>query len=137
ESASDRINDTTNHNVNFNFEYSVNPTTKHYIDPSLSHNKNTHRSQETSISMDEPGNLFNESSGNTYTDATSFSFGNRIEFNKKLDENGKNLSIDFNNNNSVTDGVGFTQSETLFYQGDQADDVRNQNDISRSTSDTY
>src|SRR5690606_9675222 len=76
-------------------------------------------------------------SGNTYTDATSFTFGNSIEFNKKLDENGKNLSIDFNNNNSVTDGVGFTQSETLFYQGDQADDVRNQNDISRTTSDTY
>lgn len=137
ESASDRINDNTNHNANFNFEYSFNPTTKIYIEPSISYNKNTYRSQETSMSMDEAGNLFNESSGNTYTDATSFTFGNSIEFNKKLDENGKNLSVNFNNNNSVTDGVGFTQSETLFYQGDQVDDIRNQNDISRSTSDTY
>src|SRR5690606_40654659 len=66
ESASDRINDNTNHNANFNFEYSFNPTTKIYIEPSLSYNKNTYRSQETSMSMDEAGNLFNESSGNTY-----------------------------------------------------------------------
>ena len=137
ESTSSRSNDNTNHNANANFEYKIDSKTKLYVEPTFSSNKNVFNSTNNSQSMNENGELFNESNGSTFSDATSNSFGNSIQFNKVLNANGKNLSVSFNNKNTVTNGTGYTNSQTLFYQDNQADDIRNQEDISRSTSDTY
>lgn len=56
---------------------------------------------------------------------------------KKLNDKGKNFSLEFSNNNSKTTGLGNTNSATLFYQDDQPNDIRNQEERSNSTADTY
>jgi len=137
ESNSSRRNDNSNHNASMNFEYKINPTTKIFVEPSFSSNNNVFRSKSSSISMDEFGEIYNTNNENTISDATNNTFRNSIQFNKKLNDKGKNFSLSLSNNNSVTNGKGYTNSETIFEQGNQADDIRNQQDISRSTSDTY
>ncbi len=137
ESDRKQKTDNLSHNANFTLEYKINPTTKVFIQPSITTNKNRSVTEEQSVSKDMDGNLFNESNGRSVTDMDSFSFSNSIEFNKKLDKNGKNLSIEFDNDNSKTTGLGRTESATYFYQGQQEDDIRNQQEISRNTSDTY
>lgn len=137
ESTSQRVNNNTNHNADVRLEYKINPTTKIFINPSIAANKNEFGSNSSSRSMDEDGTLFNESDEKSFSTAESFTFTNSIQFNKKLDERGKNLSIELSNNNSKTTGLGNTNSTTKFYQDNQTDDIRNQEEKSRSTSDSY
>lgn len=137
DSSSNRTNDNTNHNASMNFEYKLNDKTKIFVEPSFSSNRNIFTSNGSSVSTDELGNVYNRSDENTFSDATSNTFKNSIQFNKRLNENGKNFSLAFDNSNSVTDGKGFTKSETYFDQGTLQDDLRNQEDVSRSTSDSY
>lgn len=137
ESTSTRTNDNTNHNASMNFEYKIDDKTKIFIEPTFTSNRNVFSSTGSSTSMNEMGSIYNTSNENTFSDATNNTFRNSIQFNKKLNDSGKNFSLTFDNNNSVTNGKGFTNSQTLFEQGNQQDDIRNQEDISRSTSDSY
>lgn len=137
ESNSNRTNDNTNHNASMNFEYKIDENTKVFVEPTFSSNRNVFASNGSSVSMDEFGNVYNKSDENTFSDATNNTFKNSIQFNRKLDKNGKNFSLSLDNSNSVTNGQGFTNSQTIFEQGNQADDIRNQEDISRSTNDSY
>lgn len=137
ESESSRINNNINHNGNVSFEYKLNPTTKLYLNPSISANKNEFESKSISKSMDANGNLFNESDEKSFSTADSFTFKNSIQFNKKLNDKGKNVSLQFSNSNTKTDGTGNTNSVTRFYQDGQNDDVRNQQEITKSTEDNY
>src|SRR5690606_874748 len=88
-------------------------------------------------SMDADGNLYNESDEKSFSSADSFTFKNTIQFNKKLNDNGKNFSLSFENDNSKTTGLGNTNSATLFYQDNQPNDIRNQEERSNSTDDIY
>lgn len=137
ESESSRLNNNTNHNANVSFEYKLNPTTKLYINPIITANTNDLSYKGQSKSMDENGTLFNESDEKSSSSADSFTFKNTIQFNKKLNDKGKNFSIRFENDNSKTNGIGHTNSITKFYQDNQADDIRNQEEISRSAADIY
>lgn len=137
ESESSRLNNNTNHNANVSFEYKLNPTTKLYINPIITVNTNDLSYKGQSKSMDENGTLFNESDEKSSSTADSFTFKNTIQFNKKLNDKGKNFSIRFENDNSKTNGIGHTNSITKFYQDNQADDIRNQEEISRSVADIY
>src|SRR5690606_24371427 len=107
-------------------EYKLNPTTKLFVNPQITANKNEFSSQSTSQSMDADGNLYNESDEKSFSSADSFTFTNSIQFNKKLNDNGKNISVQFSNSNSNTTGIGNTNSATLFYQDNQPNDIRNQ-----------
>lgn len=137
ESESSRQNNNINHNGNVSFEYKLNPTTKLYVNPSISANKNEFESKSISKSMDANGNLFNESDEKSFSTADSFTFKNSIQFNKKLNDKGKNMSLQFANSNTKTDGTGNTNSTTRFYQDGQNDDIRNQQEITKSTDDNY
>ena len=137
ESESSRLNNNTNHNANVSFEYKLNPTTKLYINPIITANTNDLSYKGQSKSMDENGTLFNESNEKSSSTADSFTFKNTIQFNKKLNDKGKNFSVRFENDNSKTNGIGHTNSITKFYQDNQADDIRNQEEISRSAADIY
>lgn len=137
ESQSQRLNNNTNHNANVRLEYKLNPTTKLFVNPQITANKNEFSSQSTSQSMDADGNLYNESDEKSFSSADSFTFTNSIQFNKKLNDNGKNISVQFSNSNSNTTGIGNTNSATLFYQDNQPNDIRNQEEQSKSTADNY
>lgn len=137
ESNSNRISDNINNTANFNIEYKISPTAKIFIEPKISSSNNIIDSNLKSISMNDNGDLFNETNSDGYSETDTFNFSNSIQFNKILDAKGKNLSVSFDNSNSKTEGFGQTLSETLFYQGTQADDYRNQKNDTRSTSDSY
>ena len=137
ESQSERLNNNTNHNADVRLEYKLNTTTKIFVNPQITANTNDFTSSGISKSMNANGVLFNESNENTFSSADSFTFKNTIQFNKKLNNNGKNFSLQFNNSNSKTTGTGNTNSATLFYQGSQQADIRNQEEQSQSTADNY
>ncbi|WP_177762312.1 outer membrane beta-barrel protein [Flavobacterium sp. I3-2] len=137
ESESNRTTDNLNHNANFNVEYKINPTTKIFIEPKISSSKNVIDSQSKSESMDANGDLFNTNNAVGHSETDTFNFSNSVQFNKVLDTNGKNLSMSFDNANSKTTGFGRTNSETIFYQGTETDDLRNQKNDTRSTNDNY
>lgn len=137
ESQSNRTTDNLNHNANFNFEYKINPTTKIFVEPKISSAKNIIDSNSSSVSMDENGDLFNTNNAVGHSETDTFNFTNSVQFNKILDAKGKNLSVNFDNANSKTTGFGRTNSETVFYEGGQEDDLRNQKNDTRSTSDSY
>ena len=137
ESESNRTSDNLNHNANFNHEYKINPTTRIFVEPKISSSKNIIDSNSSSVSMDENGDLFNTNNAVGHSETETFNFTNSIQFNKILNENGQNLSVTFDNANSNTSGFGRTNSETIFYQGTQSDDIRNQKNDTRSTNDNY
>lgn len=137
ETESQRLNNNTNHNADVRLEYKINPTTQLFVNPKITANNNEFRNTSASKSMDADGNLFNESNEKSFSTADSFTFKNSIEFNKKLNDKGKNFSLSFENDNSKTTGLGKTNSATLFYQGDQPNDIRNQEEKSNSTDDIY
>lgn len=137
ESQSQRLNNNTNHNANIRLEYKIDSKTKLFINPQITANNNEFTNTSDSKSMDENGNLFNESDEKSFSSANSFAFKNTIQFNKKLNDTGKNFSLTFENNNAKTTGTGNTNSVTKFYQDGQQDDIRNQEEKSNSTEDNY
>lgn len=137
ESSSSRLNNNMNHNANVTFEYKLNPTTKLFVNPVITSNRNELSYNGQSRSMNEEDLLLNESSEKSFTTADSFTFKNTIQFNKKLNDNGKNFSLRFENDNSKTNGTSYTSSVTQFYQDNEQDDIRNQEALSNSASDIY
>lgn len=137
ESESSRLNNNINHNANVTFEYKLNPTTKLFINPVFTSTKNDLTYKGTSRSMLEDGTLLNESDEESFSTTDSYTFKNTIQFNKRLNANGQNFSLRFENDHSKTDGLGQTNSTTLFYQDNEPDDIRNQEEISRRTDDVY
>ena len=137
ESESSTTSDNLNHNATFNLEYKFNPTTKIFVEPKISSSKNIIDSNRSSESMDEAGDLYNTNNAVGHSETDTFNFTNSVQFNKVFDTKGKNLSVTFDNANSKTSGFGRTKSETLFYQGNEADDLRNQKNDTRSTNDKY
>src|SRR5690606_11709310 len=137
QSQSQRVNSNTSHSGNVRFEYTINPTTKLFINPQISASTNEFTSNSTSKSMDANGELFNENTEKSFSVNDNITFNNSIQFNKKFDDKGRNFSLELNNSNSKSTGTGNTNSETLFYQEPNNDDIRNQKELSRTTTDTY
>lgn len=127
----------TQHNVTTDFELKIDDKTKVHFNPSFRSNNMVNINGNRSATFDEDGGLLNEDNSSSTSDVTSDSFSNTIQFTRKLDDKGKNFSINLSNSNTVTSGAGFTQSETLFYADDTPDDIRNQEEKTRSTSDNY
>src|SRR5690606_28896747 len=137
ESESSRVNNNINHNANVTFEYKLNPTTKLFVNPIFTRTKNDLTNKGFSKSMLEDGTLLNESEEESLSTTDSYTFKNTIQFNKKLNDNGQNFSLRFENDNSKNEGLGQTNSTTLFYQDNEPADIRNQEEISRRTDDVY
>lgn len=137
ESESSRVNNNINHNANVTFEYKLNPTTKLFVNPIFTRTKNDLTNKGFSKSMLENGTLLNESEEESLSTTDSYTFKNTIQFNKKLNDNGQNFSLRFENDNSKNEGLGQTNSTTLFYQDNEPADIRNQEEISRRTDDVY
>lgn len=136
-STSSNHRENTQHSVSTDFEMEIDENTKVYFDPSFNSSKNISINKNTAATYDENGILLNESNSNSSSDVSSNTFANTIQLTKKLDDNGKNFSVNLSNDNTVTSGGGFTQSETLFYGDNTPDDIRNQEEVTRSTNDDY
>nr|AAP49308.1 Uvs065 [uncultured bacterium] len=127
----------TGNNANFELEYKINPTTRLVVAPKLSESHSNSTSSSSTFSEDESGAALNESTSDSNNESSNTNFTNSINFNKAFEKKARNLSIVFNNSNSRSDSNGINISETIFYQDEEPNDERNQNNKNNSSSDAY
>jgi len=137
ESDAKTRNENTGNKANFELEYKIDPTTRLVVAPKLNQSRSNSDSFSSTSSVDENGDALNESTAKSYNESTNTSFANTINFNKVFKKKNRNLSFVFDNNNSNTVSDGLNQSETLFYQDNKPDDLRNQNTKNNNSSDSY
>ncbi|MDR7372802.1 outer membrane beta-barrel protein [Flavobacterium aquidurense] len=137
ESDAKTRNENTENKANFELEYKINPTTRLVVSPKLNQARSNSDSFSSSSSDDENGQAMNESTAKSYRENTNTNFANTINFNKAFEKKSRNLSFVFDNNNTNTISDGLNKSETIFYQGDKPNDLRDQDTKNENSSDYY
>jgi hypothetical protein len=137
DSNSKTRNENTGNKANFEFEYKINPTIRIVVAPKVDQTRSNNLSESFSFSTDENEVSLNESTSKSYRENTATNFANSINFNKTFEKKARNLSFEFNNNNTNNDSDALNLSETIFYQGSKPNDERNQNSKTTNTYDSY
>ena len=137
ESGSKARSENTGNKANFEFEYKINPTIRIVVIPRVDQTRTNNLSESSSFSMDENEISLNESTSKSYRESTATNFANSINFNKTFEKKARNLSFEFNNNNTNNDSDALNLSETIFYQGSKPNDERNQNSKTDNAYDSY
>lgn len=114
------------HRINTQFEIKIDSTTTLSIRPLFSSSKSTNFNTSFETSTDENLSLLNENKNNSKNISHNTAFENEIEFNKQFKRKGRMISLSFTNENEINKSEATNKSETLFYQGSQPDDIRNQ-----------
>ena len=125
------------HNLNFEVEYKIDSTASFVIVPKFSKSNNQSRSTSFESSRDENDQLLNDSNSDNSNDATSYSFKNNIDFNKSFKRKGRNFSASLQNENTKNEIDAINNSSTIFYQGSEPNDIRNQQKLTRDLTDKY
>lgn len=125
------------HNVNFELEYKLDSLTSLVIEPKYSRATGKYKSNSSQISRDNLDELLNESTSNNSSESESDNFGNTVTFTKSFKKKGRFLSLSMNNQNNTSTDDNIIQSNTIFYQGTQPDDTRNQLGITNNITDNY
>lgn len=133
ESSEDKFS----HNLNLEFEYKIDSTASIVIVPKFAKSNNKSRSTSFESSIDENNQLLNESDSFTTNDTDVSSFKNSIDFNKSFRRKGRNFSVSLQNENTKNEIQALNKSNTVFYQGTDPDDIRNQQKITRDLTDNY
>lgn len=137
ESQSTSKSENDSHTFNLGFEIKIDSTSTLWISPDFSKTLTKSKGDSFQNSIDEFGNLLNESNSDNYVENNNLSFRNSIYYFKKLQKKGRNFSFSFSNNNTVSESDSYTNSATYFYQSDQEDDIRNQTGNTETKTDNY
>ncbi len=137
DSNSKTRSENTGNKANFEFEYKLNPTIRIVVIPRLDQTRANTAAESSSFAKDESEASLNESTSKSYKENTASNFANSINFNKTFEKKARNLSFEFNNNNTSTDSEAINISETIFLRGIRPDDKRNQNSQTENTYDSY
>lgn len=125
ESRSKLRNQSYSNNFSSSFEIKLGKTSSIWLEPKYSSNKIKSSNVFDSRTVNEAGDLLNESNGETNSESLSQSFANSFEYFKSF-ENKTDLSLSFSNDNSRKHSDDYNISNTFFYQTDDPDDLRNQ-----------
>ena len=125
------------HNVNFELEFKIDSLTSIVVEPKYSRATGKYKSNSTQSSRDNLDLLLNESTSNNSSVSESDSFGNTLTFTKSFKKKGRFMSISASNDNSNSNDENTIQSNTVFYQGTDPDDTRNQLGITNNIKDNY
>jgi hypothetical protein len=125
------------HNVNFELEYKIDSLTSIVIEPKYSKAKGTYKSSSSQTSRDNLDALLNESTSDNFSESESDNFGNALTFTKSFKRKGRFLSVSMTNENNKSNDENKIQSNTVFYQGTDPDDTRNQLGITNNITDNY
>lgn len=136
-SNSDSSDDKFSHNLNLELEFKIDSTASVVIVPKLAKSNSKSRNNSFQSSIDENNQLLNESKSFTMNDNDVSTFSNSIDFNKSFRRKGRNFSVSLQNENSKDETNALNNSNTIFYQGSEPDDIRNQQKIYRELSDKY
>jgi len=136
-SESETKNEKQGHNLNLSIEYKIDSTMTVFVNPKFQSSVSKYKSNGNEKSTDELDQILNESVKKSYNETNSNTFENEINFNKSLKKKGRyiNLSIRNENNKNTTDL--FNESETVFYQSSDPNDVRNQKIGNNNSRDKY
>src|SRR5690606_29487877 len=136
ESVTKSRDQSFNHNFTTNFEVEIDSTSRIQFEPGYVYNKTKSFRDFDKFSVNEFGDLLNESNGSDSEEQTKQSFSNSINFFKSF-KNKTQLSIDISNKNSRDKSDGINISNTYFYQTGDDDDIRNQYTKVRNKNDEY
>ena len=125
------------HNLNVTLEYKIDSLTSVIVEPKYSKATGKYRSNSSQQSFDNANDLLNESNSSNISDSDSDNFSNTITFTKSFVRKGRYLSATFENENSKSLDNTTTNSNTIFYQGSDPDDTRNQLGFTRRINDRY
>ena len=132
------------HSANTEFEWKIDPTATIILQPKFTSGNSKQTSVMSQNTVDQDGNLSNESNSNTLNDTDNRSFSNNIQYRKKFSTKGRLISAVFNNSNNLDDTSTFNNQSTIFYEDtnndgiiDERTDLRNQVRYNKQTSDSY
>lgn len=137
ESQSETKSDGFGNNANLEMEYKIDSTTSIVISPKFSKTNAKSSDKSVQTSKDENNSLLNESTSETHNDSDTNNFKNAIYFSKSFKKKGKYLSFSLENENSKDDILNSNKSATVFYQGADPDDLRDQIRKTKNTKDNY
>ena len=136
-SESDLKEDKYSHNMNMELEYKIDSTMSFVVVPKFAKSNSRSVTNSSEQSIDETNQLLNESNSFVNNQNDRLSFNNRVDFNKSFKRKGRSISASFENENTKTEINNITNSSTIFYQGSDPNDLRNQIKKNRNLSDKY
>lgn len=125
-----------NHKFNFDFEVKIDSTSSFAIVPVYEKNNNRRHNVSSSESVSILNELINKSQGSQFSETDTDRFENKLIYNKRF-KNKTSFSLKFENNNSKNKTFSNSQISTIFYEGSNPDDIRNQNAFSNAHTDSY
>lgn len=137
ESASETKSDTFGHTASLELEYKINPTTTVVVTPKFSGGESRYKEESRQSTVEETSELMNENTSEIFSEKNNARFTNGIVFNKSLNKQGKFVSLSFENENSRDVISAINKSATIYYQGEEEDDFRNQIRKNRNLKDGY
>lgn len=144
ESAGKTRNVSNGHNLNVEFEYKIDSLTTLSIRPNLKKSNSRFTASRTQNSIDEFGELLNESNSYSNNNTNNISFGNDLYFFRKLKKKGRSISFNFNNDNKDNQSDDQDISSTILYKASGNESItrnlveNNENKYNKySTSVTY
>ncbi|MFM2229860.1 MAG: hypothetical protein RL607_1118 [Bacteroidota bacterium] len=137
ESWSNYKNAATAHNATGELEFVIDSTSSIIIEPKWTRSIGQNTSNSRQQSRDELSQLLNESTSANYSENTADSFGNTATWSKSFKRKRRYLSMVFSNEHQKENSTNFINSQTVFYQNTQPDDLRNQRNGTYNQSNSY
>lgn len=125
------------HNLTTWFEFKIDSTSSITLEPNFTTSKSKNRNISFQSSSDESKLLLNESNSDNLTDNNSNSFNNTLSYTKSFKRKGRYFSVVFENENRNDDTDDVLISNTIFHQGSNPDDIRNQKNNTKSRINNY
>ncbi|MGX7667008.1 outer membrane beta-barrel protein [Flavobacterium pedocola] len=137
ESNSQAKSDRYSHQANMELAYKIDSTTSVTYIPKFLVSSGKDREDSYQASTDETNTLQNESTAKSLDESKGTSFENKLYFNKAFKRKRRNLDVSFEQNSNNDDITSWNQSATIFHQGTDPDDIRDQLRKSNNTVDNY
>ena len=124
------------HKFTFDFEVKIDSTSTLAFVPVYEKSNNKNYSNSKSESFNFSNDLLNQTSVDRFSDSDGDSFQNEFIYNKRF-KNKTSLTVNFENENSKYKSFTNNKASTIFLEGSNPNDIRNQNWYSNSHNDTY
>ncbi len=114
------------HSTNIKFDIKIDSTLLVNIRPSINYATTENIRRRDEITIDENGEITNQSTLDNRTNSTSKTFKNAMDITKRFGNRGASLSVNINNEWNDLEGNDFLNSETFFSEGPINEEIRNQ-----------
>jgi hypothetical protein len=125
------------HDADLNFEIEVDSTARISVIPKFKKGITTSNNHYLSTTTDDANQIKNTQDSRNNNETANDSFENYISFYKRLRKKGRYFTTDFKNENSKNESNSLIQSSTLYEQGDDEDDIRDQKSQAINQRDKY